>query len=63
VKILNFSKNNLGAIQKQFNSDIRSMINYMQSNQNNKLEIKLIENAKWDELTNIIKSDKLKKVT
>jgi replication factor C subunit 3/5 len=59
---LNFSKNNLGAIQKQFNSDIRSMINYMQSNQNNKLEIKLIENAKWDELTNIIKSDKLKKV-
>lgn len=59
---LNFSKNNLCAIQKQFNSDIRSMINYMQSNQNNKLEIKLIENGKWDELTNIIKIESLKKV-
>jgi len=53
---LNFNKNSLYLIQKLYNSDIRSMINFMQSNQNIKDEdINIIDDTVWDSLYNKIK--------
>jgi replication factor C subunit 3/5 len=53
---LNFNKNSLYLIQKLYNSDIRSMINFMQSNQNIKDEdINIIDDSVWDSLYNKIK--------
>ena len=46
-------------IQKIYKSDIRSMINYMQSNQNVILNQKVIDNTVWDTLTDIIEADHL----
>jgi DNA polymerase III delta prime subunit len=53
---LNFNKQSLGLIQKLYKSDIRSMINFMQSNQNIKAEdINIIDDTVWDSLYNKIK--------
>ena len=53
---LNFNKQSLGMIQKLYKSDIRSMINFMQSNQNIKAEdINIIDDTVWDSLYNKIK--------
>ena len=50
----------LSSIQKLYNSDIRSMINFMQSNQDlvklNIEEIKIIDNDVWFQLINMIKN-------
>jgi replication factor C subunit 3/5 len=43
------------SIQKHFMSDIRSMINYMQSNQDLIHECKIIKNELWVQLTNYLK--------
>jgi replication factor C subunit 3/5 len=43
------------SIQKHFMSDIRSMINYMQSNQDLIHECKIIKNHLWDQLTKYFK--------
>jgi replication factor C subunit 3/5 len=51
---LNLSDATIVAIQKQFNSDIRSMINYMQTNQDvyhGNLAVAIATDANWDELT------------
>lgn len=45
-----FSNDQLQYIQELFGSDLRSMINYMQSNQNATLDFKIIHNHVWDEL-------------
>ena len=47
------------AIQKLFRSDIRSMINYMQSNQNNIDSKRIIDDSVWDSLIkNLIENNK-----
>ena len=57
---LNLSNNSLCSIQKLYKSDIRSMINFMQSNQNIEIELNVIDNDVWNELLNklIQKTDK-----
>jgi replication factor C subunit 3/5 len=53
---LNLSENSLFLIQKLFKSDIRSMINFMQSNQNIKEDaINIIDDSIWNILHNKIK--------
>ena len=52
---LNINDDILYSIQKHFGSDIRSMINYMQSNQDIIQECKIIKNDLWIDLTNDFK--------
>lgn len=53
---LNISDTVILSIQKQFNSDIRSMINYMQTNQDvHHGHITVATEANWDELTTDLK--------
>lgn len=47
---LHFGEGSLKLIQQLFNSDIRSMINYMQSNEKLINDKKIIENELWDTL-------------
>jgi replication factor C subunit 3/5 len=55
---LSISEKSLYLIQKLYGSDIRSMINFMQSNQDIKDdEINIIEQSIWDELYNKIKTN------
>jgi replication factor C subunit 3/5 len=58
---LNITKNDIISIQKLFNSDIRSMINFLQSNQEFKttenMKIKIISDKIWDNLTEKIKKN------
>jgi len=58
---LNLSPKTLSCIQKLYKSDIRSMINFMQSNQNIETEmLKIIDNDVWDGLLNkIIQREKM----
>ena len=54
---LNLSDKSLSLIQKLYKSDIRSMINFMQSNQNIKnTDINIIDDNVWDNLYNKIKN-------
>lgn len=61
---LNLSPKVLSCIQRLYKSDIRSMINFMQSNQNIENEyFNIIDNNIWDELLNKIKSkDKISNI-
>ena len=53
---LNLSDKSLSLIQKLYKSDIRSMINFMQSNQNIKdTDINIIDDNIWDNLYNMVK--------
>lgn len=57
---LNISNRSLYSIQKLFKSDLRSMINFIQLNQNvnnDTIEINIIDNSIWEELTNLIKNE------
>jgi len=54
---LNLNKKSLNLIQKLYKSDIRSMINFIQSNQNIKDDdINIIDDSVWNELYNRIKN-------
>ena len=54
---LNLNKKSLNLIQKLYKSDIRSMINFIQSNQNMKDDdINIIDDSVWNELYNKIKN-------
>ena len=53
---LNASLEILTSIQRHFNSDIRSMINYMQSNQHVLHECKVITNDVWKNVTTMLKT-------
>jgi replication factor C subunit 3/5 len=54
---LNLSDDMLRSIQKQFNSDIRSMINYMQTNQDVRAEQPvIITDSAWNEITHDLKT-------
>ena len=50
---LTLTDTNLVSIQRQFNSDIRSMINYMQTNQDNIRQINVITNDIWERMTDL----------
>ena len=52
---LNYTIGQLESIQYLFNSDMRSMINYMQSNQNIDIKHEIINNITWDELLDCTK--------
>lgn len=47
---LNLDENSLRSIQKLYKSDIRSMVNFMQSNQNIKENIVIIDDEVWRDL-------------
>jgi len=54
---LNMSENSISCIQKLYKSDIRSMINFMQSNQdivNEEMVFNIIDNDVWESLLNKI---------
>ena len=52
---LKLSDTNLVAIQRQFHSDIRSMINYIQTNQDNLQELHVITNAVWEKMVDLFR--------
>jgi DNA polymerase III delta prime subunit len=54
---LHFSDETLRSIQTLYGSDIRSMINFMQSNQHVQEQIRVIEDFMWRELLDEIQSD------
>lgn len=58
---LDYSEEALYSIQKLFNSDIRSMINYMQSNEKLISNMKIIKNELWIDLIHRIKTKDYKK--
>ena len=58
---LNYTEEALLSIQKLFNSDIRSMINYMQSNERLISNKKIIKNELWIDLIDKIKNNDYKK--
>jgi replication factor C subunit 3/5 len=53
---LNMSDEMIQSIQKQFNSDIRSMINYMQTNQDIAAHHVIITDSMWNEITRDLKN-------
>lgn len=53
---LNVDEDILLSIQRHFNSDIRSMINYMQANQHLIHNCNVITNAVWENITKLFKS-------
>jgi DNA polymerase III delta prime subunit len=63
---LNMSHKSLSCIQKLYRSDIRSMINFMQSNQNtsnNQAKLFIIDNDVWEGLVKMInKKEKIDKI-
>lgn len=61
---LNLSPKTLSCIQKLYKSDIRSMINFMQSNQNLENEsLNIIDNEVWDELyLKIVQREKMENI-
>ena len=61
---LNLSNKTLSCIQKLYKSDIRSMINFMQSNQNLDGELlNIIDNDVWDELLKkIVNREKMENI-
>jgi replication factor C subunit 3/5 len=63
---INLSDKDLICIQELYNSDIRSMINFMQSNQDirkNKMEVKIIDKDVWESLiTRLTKKEKIEKL-
>ena len=52
---LSLTDSNLVAIQHQFHSDIRSMINYIQTNQEHLQELHVITNSVWDKLVELFR--------
>ena len=62
---LGLSQHTLSCIQKLYKSDIRSMLNFMQSNQNIKDEdFNIIDNNVWDSLTKkLAKREKLETIS
>ena len=57
---LNYKPDTIQLIQKLFNSDIRSMINYMQSNEQIIHNKKIIQTDLWDNITTNMKDRSLK---
>jgi replication factor C subunit 3/5 len=58
---LQYTDETIHLIQKLFNSDIRSMINYMQSNEKIIYNKKIIQDKLWDKITQDIKTISIEK--
>ena len=56
---LNIEIDVLRNVQKNYQSDIRSMVNYIQSNQNILSEYKLLNDDVWESLTDSLKNKKI----
>ena len=56
---LNLTNSSLRSIQKLYKSDIRSMINYMQSNQNLTESYMIIEDEQYKTLTSLLSNNSL----
>ena len=54
---MNISNDIIKKIITTYDNDLRSIINYLQCNQNNVDNFKLIDNKFWDDLTSKIKKD------
>jgi replication factor C subunit 3/5 len=54
---ISISNEQIDHIQKMYKSDIRSMVNYIQSNQSNISTHKIINNTIWDTLTTLLTTD------
>jgi len=52
---LSLTDSNLVAIQRQFHSDIRSMINYIQTNQDHLQVLHVITNCVWDKMVDLFR--------
>jgi replication factor C subunit 3/5 len=52
---LSLTDANLIAIQRQFHSDIRSMINYIQTNQDHLQELRVITNTVWEQMIHLFR--------
>ena len=52
---LSLTDANLIAIQRQFHSDIRSMINYIQTNQDHLQELRVITNTVWEQMIDLFR--------
>ena len=48
---LNYTREDISSIQKIYKSDIRSMINYIQSNQNVNISKKILDDSLWNKLS------------
>ena len=59
---LNIEKEKLKIIINNFNNDLRSIINYIQCNQNSLNEKDLIDENFWEEITNCIKNKKFDEI-
>ncbi len=57
---LQYTSDTIYLIQKLFKSDIRSMINYMQSNQQIIYNKKIVQTSLWDKITENIKNKEMK---
>ena len=60
---ISITEKQIECIKNSFDSDIRSMINFIQSNhQNINIEYKITTHAFWEEMLTIIKSEKIEKI-
>ena len=59
---LNHSNNNLHLIKNIFHSDIRSMINYLQANQQITQNTKILKSDDWEKLSNIITNESMQNI-
>jgi DNA polymerase III delta prime subunit len=53
---LRLTDTNLVAIQRQFHSDIRSMINYIQTNQDHLQELHVITHSVWEKMEGLFRN-------
>ena len=61
---IKINNKDIAVIQKMFGSDIRSMINFLQSNHNiNGLNIKLLSDAEWEKLLFMVKNKEFGSIT
>jgi len=60
---LKLSDENLVAIQQQFQSDIRSMINYIQTNQDDLQNLRVITHDVWDRLIHLFQKPPIRTTT
>ena len=59
---LNYTDEILYSLQRLYKSDIRSMINYMQSNQDISLQTKVIDEEIWNNFTQNLRNNSLKDI-
>jgi len=59
---INISNENITKIINNYNNDLRSIINYLQCNQSNLNNLKIINNECWENFTTIIKTKNIENI-